>query len=57
MEYNKIRRKTPPVRVGNRMIGGSAPIAIQSMTNTDTYDHAATLEQVRALETARSSVS
>ena len=52
MEYNKIRRKPPPVRVGNRMIGGSAPIAIQSMTNTDTYDHAATLGQVRALEAA-----
>ena len=52
MEYNKIRRKTPSVRVGNRVIGGNAPIAIQSMTNTDTYDHAATLAQVRALEAA-----
>lgn len=52
MEYNKIRRKTAPVRVGNRIIGGDAPIAIQSMTNTDTYDHAATVAQVRALEAA-----
>lgn len=52
MEYNKIRRKTPSVRVGNRVIGGNAPIAIQSMTNTDTYNHVATVAQVRALEAA-----
>lgn len=52
MDYNMIRRRTAPLRVGNRVIGGDAPIAIQSMTNTDTYDHAATVAQVRALEAA-----
>ena len=52
MDYNKIRRKTAPIRVGNRIIGGDAPIAIQSMTNTDTENHAATVAQVRALEAA-----
>ena len=52
MDYNKIRRKTSPIRIGDRMVGGDAPIAIQSMTNTDTYDHAATVSQIRALEAA-----
>ena len=52
MDYNKIRRKTTPVRVGNRIIGGDAPIAIQSMTNTDTMDFPATVRQIKALEAA-----
>ena len=52
MKYHDIRRVTRPVQVGNRTIGGMAPIAIQSMTNTDTRDVAATLSQVRALEAA-----
>ncbi len=52
MDYNKIRRKTTPVRVGNRIIGGDAPIAIQSMTNTDTMDFPATVRQITALEAA-----
>ena len=34
------------------VIGGNAPIAIQSMTNTDTHNIEATLQQVRALEAA-----
>ena len=50
MNYNAIRKKTRPIRVGNVTIGGDAPIAIQSMTNTDTCDVAATLAQIRALE-------
>ena len=50
MNYNTIRKKTRPIRVGNVTIGGDAPIAIQSMTNTDTCDVAATLAQIRALE-------
>ena len=50
MNYNAIRKKTKPIRVGNVTIGGDAPIAIQSMTNTDTCDVAATLAQIRALE-------
>ena len=52
MKYNDIRRKTNKVKVGNVYIGGDAPIAIQSMTNTDTHDAFATLEQIRALEHA-----
>ena len=44
-----IRRQSAPVRVGNVVIGGEAPIIVQSMTNTDTADAEATAEQVAAL--------
>ncbi len=50
MKYNLIRRKSKEVRIGNRAIGGSNPIAIQSMTNTDTLDAAATVAQISAME-------
>jgi (E)-4-hydroxy-3-methylbut-2-enyl-diphosphate synthase len=50
MKYNDIRRKTKEIKIGRIAIGGNAPIAIQSMTNTDTHDKAATLTQIRALE-------
>lgn len=50
MRYNDIRRKTKTIQIGNVAIGGESPIAIQSMTNTDTQDKAATLEQIRLLE-------
>ncbi len=46
------RRATRPVRVGSVQVGGGAPIAVQSMTTTDTRDSAATLAQVRALAEA-----
>lgn len=46
------RRKSRTVSVGGIQIGGNAPISVQSMTNTDTHDVAATLAQVRALEAA-----
>lgn len=49
MNYNEIRRKTKKIIVGNTAIGGDAPIAIQSMTNTDTHDKAATIEQIKLL--------
>ena len=52
MIYNQIRRKTRPVTAGSVRIGGDAPIVIQSMTNTDTRDAAATIAQIRALEAA-----
>ncbi|MFO7783401.1 MAG: flavodoxin-dependent (E)-4-hydroxy-3-methylbut-2-enyl-diphosphate synthase, partial [Desulfatiglandales bacterium] len=32
------RRKTRQIRVGTVAVGGDAPIAVQSMTNTDTRD-------------------
>ncbi|HWK61798.1 MAG TPA: flavodoxin-dependent (E)-4-hydroxy-3-methylbut-2-enyl-diphosphate synthase [Eoetvoesiella sp.] len=52
------RRNTRPVTVrwGSRavQVGGGAPVVVQSMTNTDTADPAATAEQVRALALAGS---
>ena len=41
-----IRRVTRPVSVGGVLLGGGAPIAVQSMTNTDTRDVAGTLAQI-----------
>jgi (E)-4-hydroxy-3-methylbut-2-enyl-diphosphate synthase len=32
------RRATRQVRIGNVLVGGDAPVAVQSMTNTDTAD-------------------
>lgn len=52
MKYNEIRRKAREIKIGNKTVGGNAPIAIQSMTNTDTHDKIATCEQIRALERA-----
>lgn len=52
MIYNEIRRKTKKLKIGNIYIGGDAPIAIQSMTNTDTCDKEATLAQILALQNA-----
>ena len=49
MNYNEIRRSTRSVKVGGITVGGSAPVAIQSMTNTNTADAAATLSQIKAL--------
>jgi len=48
------RRNTLQVRVGGIAIGGAAPIAVQSMTNTDTADIEATTRQVRELARAGS---
>lgn len=52
MIYNEVRRKTRCVRVGGVQIGGTAPIAVQSMTNTDPHDFEATHSQVKALAAA-----
>ncbi len=48
------RRNSIPVNIGPVTIGGTAPIVVQSMTNTDTADIAATVEQVAALARAGS---
>ena len=48
------RRITVPVKVGDVIVGGGAPIVVQSMTNTDTADIAATVAQVAALARAGS---
>jgi (E)-4-hydroxy-3-methylbut-2-enyl-diphosphate synthase len=50
------RRKTRQVRVGSVPIGGDAPIAVQSMTTTQTSDAEATLAQIRALAEAGADV-
>ena len=47
-----LREKTKVVKIGNRAIGGSNPIAIQSMTNTRTQDVKATVAQIKRLEQA-----
>src|SRR6202022_2727891 len=46
------RRRAIPVRVGDVVVGGAAPIAVQSMTKTDTRDVRATLNQIAALKDA-----
>jgi (E)-4-hydroxy-3-methylbut-2-enyl-diphosphate synthase len=50
--YPLRRRKTRPVSVGNVVIGGGAPIVVQSMTKTDTRNVKATLSQIRRMEKA-----
>ena len=52
MNYNEIRRKTREIKIGKLAIGGNNPIAIQSMTNTDTHNREATLAQIKQLEAA-----
>jgi len=46
------RARTRQVKVGNVAIGGGAPVAVQSMTTTMTWDVEATLEQIRRLDEA-----
>src|SRR3569832_552779 len=48
------RRGTIGVKVGHVMLGGRAPVVVQSMTNTDTADIAGTVEQVYQLARAGS---
>jgi len=47
-----IRRQTRLIHIGDVPVGGDAPIAVQSMSNTETCDVAATVTQVRALQEA-----
>lgn len=46
------RRKTRKIYIGDVAVGGDAPISVQSMTNTDTCDVAATVAQIKRLEDA-----
>jgi (E)-4-hydroxy-3-methylbut-2-enyl-diphosphate synthase len=48
------RRRTRQAHVAGIAVGGGAPIVVQSMTNTDTADVAATVAQVKALADAGS---
>jgi (E)-4-hydroxy-3-methylbut-2-enyl-diphosphate synthase len=51
---NIARRVSAQVAIGRVRVGGGAPIVVQSMTNTDTADVAATAAQVQALARAGS---
>ncbi len=46
------RKRTKPIKLGGVKIGGGAPVVVQSMTNTDTVDVAATVKQIDALTAA-----
>jgi len=46
------RRPSRQIRVGKVLVGGDAPISVQSMTNTLTHDVAATVAQIRAMTEA-----
>ena len=46
------RKKTKPVYLGGIQVGGDAPVAVQSMTCSDTRDIQATVAQIRELEEA-----
>lgn len=45
-----MRRKSKEVRIGNISVGGNNPIAVQSMTKTDTRNAKATIKQIHELE-------
>ena len=49
-----VRRRSVPVYVGHLAVGGTSPIVVQSMTNTDTADIAGTIAQVTSLARAGS---
>src|SRR4249920_1002716 len=52
----KPRRSSVAVDVGGVLVGGGAPVVVQSMTNTDTADIEGTTEQVAALARAGSEI-
>ena len=57
VEISPIKRhKTHPVNVRNVIVGGSAPVVVQSMTNTDTADVEKTFDQVKRLFLAGSEI-
>jgi len=50
--FSIIRKRTKPIHVGKVQIGGMAPVAVQSMTNTHTQDIGSTVSQIQGLEKA-----
>lgn len=46
------RKKTRQIKVGNVAIGGDAPVVVQSMTNTDTRNAEATVNQIKLMAAA-----
>ncbi len=51
-EFFPARRKTRAVKVGRLVVGGDAPISVQSMTKTDTREVDTTVEQIQQMEAA-----
>ncbi len=51
-KFQITRRPSRQIHVGKVAVGGNAPIAVQSMTNTDTCDVASTVAQIQALTKA-----
>ncbi len=47
-----MRRKSKAVKIGNVLVGGDNPVVVQSMTNTDTRNVQATVDQIKRLELA-----
>lgn len=47
-----MRKITQQIKVGGVVVGGGAPVSVQSMTNTNTADVAATVAQIERLEAA-----
>ena len=52
MEFKIKRKKTREIKVGTVTVGGSAPVIVQSMTNTYTQDIESTVRQIKQLENA-----
>ncbi len=52
MELMMVRQGTRRIKIGPVAVGGGAPVTVQSMTNSDTRDAAATLAQIRRLHEA-----
>ncbi|MBK1650251.1 flavodoxin-dependent (E)-4-hydroxy-3-methylbut-2-enyl-diphosphate synthase [Rhabdochromatium marinum] len=50
------RRHSVPVRIGDILVGGDAPVRVQSMTNTDTADLDSTVAQIAELARAGSEI-
>ena len=46
------RENTKKIQVGTLALGGDAPVTVQSMCNTKTWDVDATVQQIRAMQTA-----
>jgi (E)-4-hydroxy-3-methylbut-2-enyl-diphosphate synthase len=51
-QFDNTRRSTRQIRIGKVLVGGGAPVSIQSMTNTATADVSSTLSQISALQAA-----
>ena len=52
MPLNEERKRTRQIHIGDIPVGGNAPIAVQSMTNTDTRDVSSTVHQIERLTEA-----